>query len=268
MDDADRSEDEDGAASDPNAAFEALKNQLGRLEGLIKLPGRAMSEVEDRLVPAWRRRTKGEPRWGVSIAVGVVVALQLSLPPSLEFPPRWLLPVVGSVLLAGLLIANPRSVDRRSTGIHATSILLTGIMSLANAVSAGRLIHSLLDGRAASDAGLLLRWGGTIWVANIVVFALWYWDLDRGGPASRALALREHPDLLFPQMANPETAPADWQPEFVDYLYLSFTTSTAFSPTDVLPLARWAKMTMMLQTMVSIATVVLVVARAVNVLGT
>jgi uncharacterized membrane protein len=98
--------------------------------------------------------------------------------------------------------------------------------------------------------------------------ALCYSDLDRGAPAARSKGDRQHPDLLFPQMVNPETAPPDWEPTFLDYLYTSFTCSTAFSPTDVLPLARWAKMTMLLQTMVSIATVVLVVARAVNILGT
>ena len=253
-----------GAAS---AAFDAVKGQLGRLEGLLNLPGRAMTEVEDRFVPAWRRRTDGESRWAASLAVCVVVGLQVSLPRSLEFPPRWLLPAVGSVLLIGLLVADPRVDDRRESGLHATSIVLTGLMSLANAVSAGRLIKLLLDRHVATEAGLLLRWGGAIWVANVVVFALWYWDLDRGGPAARAKAERPYPDLLFPQMADPETAPADWEPTFVDYLYTAFTTSTAFSPTDVLPLARWAKMTMLLQTLVSIATVVLVVARAVNILG-
>ena len=96
---------------------------------------------------------------------------------------------------------------------------------------------------------------------------MWYWNLDRGGPAARAEASNRHPDLLFPQMTAPELSPPDWQPEFFDYLYLSFTNAAAFSPTDTMPLARWAKLAMMLQAMVSLGTVVLVIARAVNILN-
>jgi uncharacterized membrane protein len=98
------------------------------------------------------------------------------------------------------------------------------------------------------------------------VFALWYWELDRGGPAARATAPRPYPDFLFPQMQSPELAPDNWEPSFTDYLYVSFTNATAFSPTDVMPLSRWAKLTMMLHSMVSVVTVALVIARAVNIL--
>ena len=100
----------------------------------------------------------------------------------------------------------------------------------------------------------------------MIVFSLWYWDLDRGGPVARAHAMRAHPDFLFPQMASPELAPPDWEPLFVDYFYTSFTNATAFSPTDVMPLSRWAKLAMMLQSAVSLATLALVIARAVNIL--
>ena len=244
----------------------ALRGQLRNVERLLQLPGRALGEVETRLVPAWRRRTNGEPRWAVSIAVALAIGLQLSLPSSLAFPPRWLLPSIGLALLLGLIVANPRRIDHRSTRLRATSILLTGVMSIANAVSAGRLIANLLRGTATEDAGLLLRWGGAIWLTNVVVFALWYWELDRGGPAMRAEGVREFPDLLFAQMATPEIAPDSWEPQFLDYFYLAFTNATAFSPTDVIPLARWTKMMMLLQSVVSVSTVVLVVARAVNIL--
>ena len=101
---------------------------------------------------------------------------------------------------------------------------------------------------------------------NVVVFALWYWELDRGGPVARAQATSQYPDFVFPQMLTPELAPTHWESAFVDYLYLSFTNATAFSPTDVLPLSRWAKLTMMVQSAVSLATVALVIARAVNIL--
>jgi uncharacterized membrane protein len=112
----------------------------------------------------------------------------------------------------------------------------------------------------------LLATGGAIWATNVIVFALWYWELDRGGPVARAHATRVHPDFLFAQLQSPDLAPADWEPAFADYLYVSFTNAAAFSPTDVLPLSRWAKLTMMLQSVVSLATVVLVIARAVNIL--
>ena len=108
--------------------------------------------------------------------------------------------------------------------------------------------------------------GGAIWLTNVIVFALWYWEVDRGGPAARANARKTHPDFLFAQMSSPELVDKDWEPTFVDYLFLSFTNATAFSPTDVLPLTRWAKLTMMLQSAVSLSTVALVIARAVNIL--
>jgi uncharacterized membrane protein len=243
-----------------------LRGQLANMERLLHLPGRAMSGVEKHIVPAWRRRTNGEARWASTSAVVIAIALQISLPNRYAMPPRWLLPAVGGLLLVGLVIANPRRINKRSAGLRASSIVLTGLISLANAISAGRLLRSLLRGMATEDAALLLRWGGAIWLTNIVIFSLWYWELDRGGPGARAEGAREYPDLLFPQMATPEIAPPDWEPMFLDYLYLAFTNATAFSPTDVLPLSRWAKMLMLAQSAVSAATVILVVARAVNIL--
>jgi uncharacterized membrane protein len=113
----------------------------------------------------------------------------------------------------------------------------------------------------------LLLGGGEIWVINILAFALVYWELDRGGPAARAHAVSDLPDFLFQQMQSPGFAPHDWKPAFVDYVYLSFTNATAFSPTDVMPLSRWAKLTMLVQAAVALVIVVLVVARAINALS-
>ncbi len=110
------------------------------------------------------------------------------------------------------------------------------MITLANAGSAGRLITALLQGRAHESATTLLLTGGAIWLTNVIVFGMWYWNLDRGGPAARAQALKSFPDFLFPQMTAPDLSPADWQPQFFDYLYLSFTNAAAFSPTDTLPL--------------------------------
>jgi uncharacterized membrane protein len=127
-------------------------------------------------------------------------------------------------------------------------------------------VLGLVHGTEHATASRLLMSGGAIWLTNVIVFALWYWELDRGGPVARAMAMQPYPDFLFAQMQSPELAPPQWEPAFVDYLYLSFTNATAFSPTDVLPMSRWAKCTMMLQSAVSLATVALVIARAVNIL--
>ena len=149
--------------------------------------------------------------------------------------------------------------------LRGLGLAVIATLSVANGYSAERLIEHLLRG-GESDASRLLLTGGAIWLTNVIAFALWYWEFDRGGPVARALAMRPYPDFQFPQMENPELAPKDWEPLFVDYLYLSFTNATAFSPTDVLPLTRWAKLTMMVQSAVSLTTVALVIARAVNTL--
>jgi len=116
------------------------------------------------------------------------------------------------------------------------------------------------------NAGPLLVTGGAIWLTNVIVFGLWYWEFDRGGPVARALGTRPYPDFQFVQMTSRELAPPDWEPAFTDYLYLAFTNASAFSPTDVMPLSRWAKLAMALQSVISIVTVALIVARAVNIL--
>jgi uncharacterized membrane protein len=143
---------------------------------------------------------------------------------------------------------------------------LIAVISAANAWSVALLVDWLISGPNAPNATELLRSGAAVWLTNVFVFALWYWELDRGGPAARSAGRRDLPDFEFAQMTEKSPAPADWEPHLVDYLYLSFTNATAFSPTDVLPLSRWAKLTMMLQSAVSLVTVALVIARAVNVL--
>ena len=245
----------------------SAKHLLRQLEQvLVRSEQQVVGEVGTRLAPAWLRATEGEPRWQVSLGVVAALAMQVSLPDDVVLRPRWLLPAVAVILLLALVVANPRRINRRSPALRAGSMVLIAIISLANVGSAGRLVLHLLRGTETGDATRLLLTGGAIWLTNVLVFALWYWELDRGGPVGRAQAARKHPDFLFAQMESPELAPDDWEPAFVDYLYLSFTNATAFSPTDVLPFAEWAKLTMMLQSMVSLATVALVIARAVNIL--
>jgi hypothetical protein len=216
--------------------------------------------------PAWRRRTPGERRWPAALAVLVAIALQLLLPDVIVPVTRLLLPVVEAALLIALVVANPFRVDRESSVLRMLGLAVLVVVGLSNGWSVILLIQRILTGRP-STPGQLLAAGAAIWLTNVIVFGLAYWEFDRGGPAVRASGRRAVPDFLFAQMQSPELAPRNWEPAFADYLYLSFTNATAFSPTDVLPLSRWAKMTMMLQSGVALMVVVLVVARAVNVLG-
>lgn len=215
--------------------------------------------------PAWRRRTRGEHRWPAAVAVAVAIGFQLALPAPLAPELRYLLPGLEIALLAFLVVANPFRVDRESTPLRILGLALTGVLGLANGWSAVLLVRALVGG-TRFDAHVLLTAGAAIWLTNMLAFALVYWELDRGGPAVRAAGSREHPDFLFAQMQSPELAAPDWEPHFTDYLYLSFTNVTAFSPTDVLPLSRWAKVMMMVQSGIALTVVVLVVARAVNAL--
>ena len=218
--------------------------------------------------PAWLRRTRGESRLPATAAVLVAIALQLLLPAALSVHPRLLLPGLEAVLLLALLVVNPGRVDSHHPAIRYGGLAMVALVTLANALSAALLIDELLHGGPATAKAVgLLGAGGAVYGTNIIAFALWYWEIDRGGPAARAHALQVHPDLLFPQMVSPELAPDHWETRFFDYLYLSFTNATAFSPTDTLPLTRLAKALMMLQSAVAVVVVALVVARAVNILG-
>jgi uncharacterized membrane protein len=196
----------------------------------------------------------------------VAIGLQLAIPQRLAIPPRWLLPALEFALLVLLTVANPRRINLERRWLRLTSLALVALASIANTYSAARLVWRLIHGGEGSDAGPLLAIGGAVWLTNIIVFALWYWEFDRGGPAARAHARHTYPDFQFPQMLTPDSSHPDWEPTFVDYLYLSFTNATAFSPTDTMPMNRWAKMTMLTQSAVSLATVALVIARAVNIL--
>ena len=217
--------------------------------------------------PAWRRPTEGEARWQAAVAVAAAVALQFPLPGRLVLlHPGWLLPALQGLLLLALVMANPRRINRESRALRVLGLSLAALLSLANAWSVAQLVIGLVNGKEGTTAGPLLVTGGAIWLTNVIVWGLWYWEFDRGGPVARANADRMYPDFQFAQMATPQLAPPDWEPAFADYLYLSFTNAAAFSPTDVLPLSRWAKMGMTAQATVSIVTVALVVARAVNIL--
>ncbi|MFX0573842.1 hypothetical protein [Nocardia nepalensis] len=222
---------------------------------------------QDDEVPAWQRRTEGESRLAATLAVLAIVVLQVALPKELRPQPAWLLPALEILLLCVLVVANPFRLDREERWLRNGGLLLTALVSVATAVSANRLVFGLIDGTLSDKPAALLGSGGAVWLTNVVVFGLWYWEFDRGGPAARAHARKPLPDFLFVQMQNPELAKPEWEPQFMDYLYLSFTNATAFSPTDVMPMSRWAKAMMMVQSAVSLSLVILVIARAINVLN-
>jgi hypothetical protein len=257
------------------AGIESLHARLDALEAAGRRELAVPANLAVRAVPAWRRATAGETRWQVALVTAAAIALELPVPGRLDLArPTWVMPAVQGALLVALVVANPHRINRESTVLRWLSLTLAALLSLANAWAAAALVDQLVHGTGKPGSVLdtaapLLVTGGAIWLTNVIVFALWYWEFDRGGPVARALATAKRPpDFLFPQMTldDPHLMPKDWEPAFADYLYLAFTNATAFSPTDTLPLSRWAKMAMTLQSAVSLVTAALVIARAVNIL--
>jgi energy-converting hydrogenase Eha subunit A len=254
------------------AGIQSLHDRLEAIEDLARAAqddGPAVASGAR--VPAWRRPTDGEARWQVALATAVAIALQLPVyGRELPVRPSWVLPAVQGLLLLGIVAANPHRINRQSRLLRSAALALAALLSVANAWSAAAMVSDIVRGKGPATAGPLLVTGGAIWLTNVIIFALWYWEFDQGGPVARALVTKpRYPDFLFANMTvwdNPDLCPRDWKPSFSDYLYLAFTNATAFSPTDTLPLSRWAKMAMTLQSLVSLITVALVVARAVNIL--
>jgi hypothetical protein len=187
---------------------------------------------------------------------------------------RWVVPALTAILLVVLLLSVPQGrvalwldlpTHRIRNGRRIAVLTVTGIISAANAASIVWLVHLLVNG-AQTQASQLLRAGIHMWCLNVVVFALWFWELDSGGPRSRLEAGLANRDFMFPQQLQPEPDWAAWRPLFLDYVYLSFTNATAFSPTDAMPFSRWAKMLMLVESAASLLLAIMVVARAVNIL--
>ena len=216
---------------------------------------------------AWGVASKSEHRWPASLAVLVAILLQVALPDRVThgLGPRWLIPTLEGALLVALVISNPGRINRESSVLRGMSLVLIALISLANVVALGELVKDLLEHTSAGGRSLVFA-SVPIWLTNVIVFGLWYWELDRGGVAARLRPNHRRPDFLFPQMSTPGAAPG-WTPDFLDYLYTSFTNATAFSPTDTMPMTAWAKLLMMLQSLASLLTVALVISRAVNILN-
>jgi uncharacterized membrane protein len=197
----------------------------------------------------------------------VAAALQMILPQTLiqGLGFRGLIPGLEVALIVVILIANPGQISREEVRLRMIGVSLIAIITIVNMVTLAELLHALLYGTKATGRPIVYA-SVPIWITNIIVFGLWYWELDRGGPAARREPQHRQPDFLFPQMSTPGSAPG-WTPTFLDYLYTSFTNATAFSPTDTMPLTAWAKLLMMLQSLLSLVTVAVVISRAVNILA-
>lgn len=209
----------------------------------------------------------GEPRWHMASAVLAAVVLTILMPDDVRLGPNWLLPIIVGVLLAALIAGDPGRIDRRTAPLRALSLGLISVLVFGALWATILLTSHLINGGKETDsAGALLAAGSTVWASNIIAFALLYWELDGGGASERAhRRASRRVDLAFPQQMSPSLAPPNWRPQFIDYLYLGFTNATAFSPTDAMPLAPWAKITMALQALISLVILGLVIARAVNI---
>lgn len=204
---------------------------------------------------------KMAPRWAAGLGALAIGFLYAFLPESLTIGPSWLLLAleVPFILIPIIGHFSPRKLPHKVS--HAFAFITLGIVTIALAGGVVLLVVTLPGNKAATQ---LLRSAIIIWLLNVLVFALWYWELDGGGPLERHLAGHQAADFLFPQQSNGNSS--GWAPHFIDYLFLGFTGATAFSPTDTLPLTHMAKVLMMVEALISMLIVLILAGRAVNIL--
>jgi uncharacterized membrane protein len=208
-----------------------------------------------------------EKRWPLFGALAVVIGVPLLLPPRFSVGPSWIVPAILALLLAAIVVADQTRSERRAAVVRALSLALVVVLVAEAAGVTARLVVDLLEGGPETNSATdLLGVGFGVWLYTILAFAFLYWVLDGGGPDGRLWSPPRYPHLAFPEQLSPDIAAPGWRPQFFDYLYLGFTNATAFSPTDVMPLARWAKAAMTVQSVASLAVLGLVIARAVNIL--
>ena len=219
-------------------------------------------------VPAAQRQ--GERRAPMAVAVIVDAGLYFLIPEDFRVAEGVFVlayPVMLLTFLAVLMIGDPGRIDRQSRWLRITTGLMVALMTVATALSTLRLVVGILQKADFATPGQLLQVGSVVWISNVIAFAFWYWHLDRGGPAVRARGeATRAPAFRFIEEDLPDLVGAHWYPQFIDYLALSFNTSTAFSPTDVSAIRHWSKAWLMMESAISLALVVLVVARAINIL--
>jgi len=211
-------------------------------------------------------RPSAEPRWPIVLAVVVAIGLQFALPNRHVLSPTYLFPTVEILLLIALLVGDPGRASRRATARYHLILALVIVMTVDNLAAVVEMVRAILRDSKAETGTVLLGTGASIWLTNVIAFSLWYWLLDRGGPVARSSGLASAPSFVFPEMQSEEFVGADWAPQFPDYFYLGFTNATAFSPTDTLPLHKWAKMLMLAQSAISLVVAVMIISRAVNIL--
>ena len=215
------------------------------------------------------RSHRGEPRWAMAAAVLAAAVLHATLPPQIRAVGQvWVYPTVVFGLLAVLVIGDPGRIDKRDPWLRSVTGLLIAFITVVNAVSAVHLVELIIanDDKQLGSADRLLGSGAAIWLINVIAFGLWYWDLDQGGAAERVWGTTRLPAFAFPETSSPEMVRPGWYPELIDYLHMSFGTSTALGPSDVSAIKHWSKIMMTLQSAVSLLLGVLIIARAINLL--
>lgn len=229
----------------------------------MSIPSAAGAETDRRDDP---QAFGGEARWPMAVAVLAIVALTSFLPQDLKLAPRWFFPPIELGLLLAIVLGDPGRIDRTARWLQVVSIVLISVLTIDALGGTAILVDQLVTGGASTDsAETLLLCGGAIWLNTILVFSLIYWELDGGGAAERFHEPAAAFDFGFPQQLSPEVAPPGWRPLYPDYLYVAFTSATALSPTDAMPLTVRAKFAMTVQGVVSLLLLGLVVARAVNI---
>jgi hypothetical protein len=203
--------------------------------------------------------------WPAQLTVAAAILLSLDLPSDLTIRQVWLIPAIEGVLLLGLVVTTPWVPERHHRHRRRVALGLVGLVSASNLINLGLLVHKLLHSHHLLGNALLLA-GVEIWITNVLLFTVLYWELDRGGPFERQGERPSEPDFLFPQMTEVKLGGMDWRAGYVDYLYTSFTNATAFSPTDTMPLSPAAKLMMLVQSGASLVTLGMVFARAINIL--
>ena len=273
----------DGNQREVAATMDAARALIAEADAGERAP--AAAQAESIVRDWWARRRESAPRrpvskidvartgigtekrWPLLGALAVAIAVPLLLPARFSVGPKWIVPAVMALLLVAIVVADQARSDRRPAVVRALSLALMVVLVAEAAGVTARLVVDLVEGGPeTNNAKDLLSVGFGVWLYTILAFAFLYWVLDGGGPDARLWAPPEYPNLAFPEQLNPDVAAPGWRSQFFDYLYLGFTNATAFSPTDVMPLARWAKAAMTIQAAGSLLILGLVIARAVNIL--
>jgi uncharacterized membrane protein len=207
-----------------------------------------------------------EPVWHVQATMLIAITLQLLLPDRYVFGSRWVLIGIEALLLVAMSFTTPKERIFKSISRRINVFLLIILTGIANGYALIEVTRRLLESGRINNGRELILTAVNIYITNIIIFGLWYWEMDAGGPGQRLLAAKHEQDFLFPQSQHEDFKHPHWQPTFIDYLYVSSTNGMAFSPTDTMPLSRRAKMLMLGQAALSLVSVALVAARAVNIL--